>query len=270
MMLTTLMTSPTNNYMRKRKNRTTNTKLKMKSSYSIYKEETLNNEEKKGEEEDVLADAILKNGKVTRIAHSLLRSCIREDDIVVDLTLGNGTDTMLFLELINSRKGSIFSFDIQREAIEVTKTRIREGHTSKNKEKRVHFIQDCHSKFYSHITRIINSRISTDDDDDDARARTKIELGAVTLNLGYLTGKETDKSIVTRTETTIKAIEQASELLRVGGIMTICCYQAHEGGKEETDAVIEFCSKLKPEITVSKINVINRAAPVLICCYRQR
>jgi hypothetical protein len=58
----------------------------------------------------------------------------------------------------------------------------------------------------------------------------EIEIGAFTMNLGYLTGKDTDKSIVTRTRTTLEALDKASKLLRVGGLITICCYRGHEGG----------------------------------------
>ena len=60
------------------------------------------------------------------------------------------------------------------------------------------------------------------------------KIGACMMNLGYLTGKDTDKSIVTTTRTTLQALDKASRLLRVGGLITICCYRGHEGGQEET------------------------------------
>ena len=53
-------------------------------------------------ETDDLAESILKNGKITKIAHQLIRQCVREDDVVVDLTCGRGTDTLFFLELVNN------------------------------------------------------------------------------------------------------------------------------------------------------------------------
>ena len=223
------------------------------------------------ENDDVLANSILSNGKVTKIAHQLLRSCVRADDVVVDLTCGRGTDTLLFLELVKA-DGLIVSLDIQQEALDITRRRIREEfceHISdeaerKKIEERVYFSQTCHSLFESVVDGIAEKKGKKKSETNE------IEIGAFTMNLGYLTGKDTDKSIVTRTRTTLEALDKASKLLRVGGLITICCYRGHEGGSEETDAVLDFVSRFPPEITVTKIDVLNRSGPVLLSCYRQR
>ena len=223
------------------------------------------------ENDDVLANSILSNGKVTKIAHQLLRSCVRADDVVVDLTCGRGTDTLLFLELVKAG-GLIVSLDIQQEALDITRRRIREEfceHISdeaerKKIEERVYFSQTCHSLFESVVDGIAEKKGKKKSETNE------IEIGAFTMNLGYLTGKDTDKSIVTRTRTTLEALDKASKLLRVGGLITICCYRGHEGGSEETDAVLDFVSRFPPEITVTKIDVLNRSGPVLLSCYRQR
>ena len=223
------------------------------------------------ENDDVLANSILSNGKVTKIAHQLLRSCVRADDVVVDLTCGRGTDTLLFLELVKA-DGLIVSLDIQQEALDITRRRIREEfceHISdeaerKKIEERVYFARTCHSVFESVVDGIAEKKGKKKSETNE------IEIGAFTMNLGYLTGKDTDKSIVTRTITTLEALDKASKLLRVGGLITICCYRGHEGGSEETDAVLDFVSRFPPEITVTKIDVLNRSGPVLLSCYRQR
>lgn len=217
-------------------------------------------------ETDDLAESILKNGKITKIAHQLIRHCVREDDVVVDLTCGRGTDTLFFLELVKDA-GLIISIDKQQKALDITKKRIREefcAHISdeaerKKIEEKVYFVRDCHSKAIEGIVEGLMQR------------RGK-KIGACMMNLGYLTGKDTDKSIVTTTRTTLQALDKASRLLRVGGLITICCYRGHEGGQEETDAVLDFASKFPPEnFTVTKIDVLNRSGgPILISCYRQR
>jgi len=217
-------------------------------------------------ETDDLAESILKNGKITKIAHQLIRQCVREDDVVVDLTCGRGKDTLFFLELVKDA-GLIISVDKQQKALDITKKRIREefcAHISdeaerKKIEEKVYFVRDCHSKAIEGIVEGLMQK----------RGR---KIGACMMNLGYLTGKDTDKSIVTTTRTTLQALDKASRLLRVGGLITICCYRGHEGGQEETDAVLDFASKFPPEnFTVTKIDVLNRSGgPILISCYRQR
>jgi 23S rRNA U2552 (ribose-2'-O)-methylase RlmE/FtsJ len=224
------------------------------------------------DDDDFLAHSILANGKVTKIAHQLLRRCVREDDVVVDLTCGRGTDTLLFLELVKE-DGLIVSMDVQQSALDITRKRIREEFCAKISDEaerkkiegRVHFVRDCHSKVFECVVDGIAKKKG------EVKAETnEIEIGACTMNLGYLTGKDTDKSIVTRSETTLVALNRACELLRVGGLITICCYRGHEGGQEETDAVLDFVSRLPSEITVTKIDVVNRSGPILLSCYRQR
>ena len=81
-------------------------------------------------DDDFLAHSILANGKVTKIAHQLLRRCVREDDVVVDLTCGRGTDTLLFLELVKD-DGLVVSMDIQQSALDITRKRMREEFCAK-------------------------------------------------------------------------------------------------------------------------------------------
>ncbi|CAL6297579.1 unnamed protein product [Bathycoccus prasinos] len=187
------------------------------------------------------------------------------------------SDAMYASPYSNSSKlvkagGLIVSLDIQQEALDITRRRIREEfceHISdeaerKKMEERVYFARTCHSVFESVVDGIAEKKGKKKSETNE------IEIGAFTMNLGYLTGKDTDKSIVTRTRTTLEALDKASKLLRVGGLITICCYRGHEGGSEETDAVLDFVSRFPPEITVTKIDVLNRSGPVLLSCYRQR
>ncbi len=58
----------------------------------------------------------MKNTHIIDIAHHLMRAYISKDDIVVDMTMGNGHDT-LFLAQISQ---FVYAFDIQKQALETT------------------------------------------------------------------------------------------------------------------------------------------------------
>jgi hypothetical protein len=61
------------------------------------------------------------------------------------------------------------------------------------------------------------------------------------FNLGYRPGG--DRSIVTRTDSTLTALESAYRLLLPGGIMTVVGYVGHPGGRDETDAVADWMQR---------------------------
>ena len=62
------------------------------------------------------------------------------------------------------------------------------------------------------------------------------------FNLGYLPGG--DKSMITREQTTLSALQQALDILREGGLCTVVCYPGHEGGDQEAAAVLRFIEGL--------------------------
>ena len=62
------------------------------------------------------------------------------------------------------------------------------------------------------------------------------------FNLGYL--PSADKTVITKPDTTLVAIEKILERLEIGGRLAIMIYYGHEGGDMEKDAVLEFISAL--------------------------
>ena len=62
------------------------------------------------------------------------------------------------------------------------------------------------------------------------------------FNLGYLPGA--DKSLITRVETTLQAVEAGSRLLLKGGVMTVLAYPGHPGGDVEADELQTWCQTL--------------------------
>ena len=59
--------------------------------------------------------------KILDYAHSLLQSFVNQDDECIDMTIGNGNDT-LFLARIAKH---VYGFDIQKEAIEITQQKLK-------------------------------------------------------------------------------------------------------------------------------------------------
>jgi hypothetical protein len=59
------------------------------------------------------------------------------------------------------------------------------------------------------------------------------------FNLGYLPGG--DHQLVTRAERTVLALQNACELLADGGVLSVLAYRGHPGGREEAQAVRDWC-----------------------------
>ncbi|RKJ14725.1 methyltransferase domain-containing protein, partial [Butyricicoccus sp. 1XD8-22] len=133
----------------------------------------------------------MKLQRVLQYAQFLLSEVIEEGDIAVDATAGNGHDT-LFLAKLVGKTGHVYAFDIQQEAIEATKVRLKEHGLSD----RSTVILDGHQ----HVENYVKDKIA-----------------GVVFNLGYLPGANHD--IITKGETTIQAIDSLLGLLKVGGMM---------------------------------------------------
>lgn len=174
----------------------------------------------------------------TEIVHSMMREKIKEGDTVIDGTVGNGGDTLFLAEMVGTQ-GKVIGFDIQRQAIERTAQKLRE----QNLDMQVQLVQDSHGYIDQYVTGKIQ--------------------GAM-YNLGYLPGG--DRQIITRPETTIRALQQTLSLLVPGGLITIISYYGHEGGLEEKTAVEGFLKAQNTQhFTVMRLDFINRSSnPPLI------
>jgi hypothetical protein len=76
------------------------------------------------------------------------------------------------------------------------------------------------------------------------------------FNLGYLPGG--DKSITTKRETTLEAIEKAIGLLDSDAILLIAVYPGHEEGEIEGELINELLSTLdRKKYCCAKFRIIN-------------
>lgn len=161
------------------------------------------------------SDIPLLRGPVP-LSHLFIRHFVRRGDCVIDATCGNGYDTLLLAGLVGSC-GTVWSFDIQKEAILATIEKLDTCGLSD----RVRLILGGHET----LAEQVNSPVS-----------------AAVFNLGYLPGGE--RSIITRPETTLSALGQALQLLVPGGIMAITVYPGHPGGENEELMAYEWSSNL--------------------------
>ena len=131
--------------------------------------------------------------------HKYLKGLIKKEDICVDMTMGNGNDTLFLCNLVKQ----VYAFDINDKAISNTKEKV-------NGKDNVTLILDNHINFDYYIKDNINLFI---------------------FNLGYLPGSD-DKTITKANETLI-AFKKAYSILNNNGYIVITFYRRHVGGKDE-------------------------------------
>ena len=145
---------------------------------------------------------------VTEIVHDLVRPHVQAGDTALDGTAGNGHDTLFLAQCVGST-GTVFALDIQPLAIERTAALLAK-----------HGVTWVELKLGDHA---------------ELDSIGEFEFAAAMFNLGYLPAA--DRSIVTTTESSVRAIRAAAERLRPGGILTVLAYVGHAGGAEEAAAV---------------------------------
>ena len=68
-------------------------------------------------------------------------------------------------------------------------------------------------------------------------------VAAVLFNLGYLPGG--DKSVTTTKEETLKAVSEAVDLVKPGGLVCAVLYSGHEQGAEEKTVLLDWAKNWK-------------------------
>ncbi|WP_070120578.1 class I SAM-dependent methyltransferase [Bacillus marinisedimentorum] len=173
--------------------------------------------------------------RVIPFAHSLLKEALHPGDTAIDATAGNGHDTVLLAELAGP-DGTVFSFDIQEEALAKTLERLKARHL----DSRVRLCLDSHSNLKQHIP---SEKLN--------------EIQAAIFNLGYLPGG--DKSIVTKAESTISSLSQLLDCMKAGGIIILVVYPGHPEGKTERDELLSYVKKLDQQsVSVLQYGFINQ------------
>ncbi len=176
-----------------------------------------------------------ENRSLTEIAQTRISEAIRQGQIVVDATVGNGFDTSFLAKKVGKR-GLVYGFDVQTQAIESTRRRL--------KARGCHNVE-LHQQSHTDIERHISGPVC-----------------AAMFNLGYL--PRGDHSIITKADTTVVALEQIADRLDWGGMITILAYRGHKGGPEEATAVESWLQE-QGDCTVERIDShpVKTSSPVL-------
>ncbi|MFC3927141.1 class I SAM-dependent methyltransferase [Streptococcus caprae] len=146
------------------------------------------------------------------LSHEFLEEVLDGEAIAVDATMGNGNDTAFLAGLAKK----VYAFDVQEQAVQKTTERLAQfGLTN------TELILAGHETVGQYVTEPVRAAI---------------------FNLGYL--PSTDKTVITKPDTTLSALSQLCDLLEVGGRIAIMIYYGHEGGDMEKDAVLGFVKEL--------------------------
>jgi len=187
----------------------------------------------------------LKPVKLTDIvnrSHTMLAEVLFPGDLAVDLTVGNGKDT-IFLHKTVGRHGCVVGFDIQEKALQKAAGQLRlEGaHVDL-------YVEDPVPEFPAPGIHLILA------DHAGWSEYVSSPPRVIIANLGFLPGS--DHGIVTQIPTTIAALEAGFERLTAGGRLAVVCYVGHPGGREEAQAVEELFST-QPEDRLRILRIGN-------------
>lgn len=165
----------------------------------------------------------------------ILNRHLREKDLVVDATVGNGNDTLTLSNIVT--KGHVFGFDIQDIAI-------------RNTDKLLKDFNKSNYTLFNKSHELIEETLFD----------YKNKISAVVFNLGYLPNG--NKQIITRHDTTLNAIKGSLNLLNNKGIILVVVYP-HEEGLIEAKEIEEYISSTNYKLN-KYFNTDNKNAPYLI------
>lgn len=155
---------------------------------------------------------------------------LREGDVAVDFTMGNGHDTE-FLSKTVGKDGHVYAFDVQQQAVDSTAANLKKAGCPENYT----LILDSHHKVKEYVQGPIRAGM---------------------FNLGYLPGS--DKSVTTMRVTTMPAIEAAIDLLDHGGVLLVAVYPGHAEGDAEGKMVLDYFQTLdRHVICCTLIRILN-------------
>lgn len=149
--------------------------------------------------------------KTTDIAHLLIKEHIKDTDLVVDATCGNGYDTLFLASLV--KNGKVLSYDIQEEALNNAKLLTKDFNN-------IEFFQTSHE--------FINVQ----------------NCSCVLFNLGYL--PKGNKKITTNHLTTMNAVKNLVNSFsnNLNLVIYIIVYPGHEEGSIESIHLLEYTKGL--------------------------
>ena len=164
--------------------------------------------------------------------------------VCVDATMGNGHDTLFLCESVGE-EGRVYAFDVQEQALENTRERLREAGCLD----RARLFLAGHQHMAEYVPE---------------------QADLIVFNLGWLPGMA--ERSPTLPDTTITAVNAAVRLLKETGLLTICVYPGHEEGKVEKERLLDWARGLDPVrydcLYETYLNQPN--SPPSLLCVRRR
>lgn len=165
--------------------------------------------------------------RIIPFAHKKVLEYINSDSICVDMTCGNGNDTLFLAK--NSK--FVYAFDIQEVAINNTRTLLQE-----NKLENVDLIHESHSYVTDYVAE---------------------DVSVAMFNLGYL--PQGDENIYTTGSSTIYALQRLLPLMSCKSLISITVYTGHENGFKESLELEEFVKTLSSKYyNVLRYSFLNK------------
>ena len=165
--------------------------------------------------------------RIVPFAHKIIKEYISTDGTVIDMTAGNGKDTLFLASLAEH----VYAFDIQVEAIKNTNRLLLVS-----KVNNVTTIHDNHINVANYV---------------------KEKVQCVVFNLGYL--PKGNPSITTTATTTLVALQNVLPLMKKNSIISITLYIGHENGLLESNCIKEYVSKLPSHMySVLQYSTLNK------------
>jgi 16S rRNA C1402 N4-methylase RsmH len=140
----------------------------------------------------------------------MVGECLREGDVAIDATAGNGHDAQFLAGCVGA-SGRVLAFDVQEAAMRSTREKLRDS----GLDARVEFHLTSHARM--------------------AEFAEAESVAAVMFNLGYLPGE--DHALATEADETLRALDAAGGVLKSGGLLLVVCYPGHAQGADESAAV---------------------------------
>lgn len=154
---------------------------------------------------------------VVEKSHELI-SKIKNKNIAIDCTLGNGHDTLFLSNIFKE----VHAMDIQPLAVKRSKERLKET-------------TNTYLYLLNH-TEIDSLNIKN--------------IDLILYNLGFLPGS--DKKIITSSSSTLISLRKAYNLINNDGVIIIASYIRQPNGKEEYESIIKYLDESKIKYNLYK------------------
>ncbi len=179
------------------------------------------------------------------LSHQLMAAHVQPGGLCIDGTAGRGRDTLFLCQLVGPT-GHVHAFDIQEAAIKSTAELLK-------------------------ANQITNAILHLENHSQLDQYFTPATVDAIMFNFGWLPGG--DHTIFSHGDTSITAIQKGLQILKPGGVMTLCIYYGRESGYEERDSLLAYLKTIDPKrYSVLLNDFVNRQGepPMVAFIFKDR